>query len=313
MPARARRRPALAGPLFLLALLALEALSLEAVAGWLVMGTAFLALIVVVGAFLLLFPGSQFFTLALSASIGVYTCIFVFFVEARFSGLAPSILAVGLVLPLVAFLGGALLRRREIHTVVLEDTPLTVDAKFGRAFVWLVIVAAIGITVLLLPAHWPIGPAELFLAAMVSVALVVLLASHDVAVMLLDSGLLFEEFFEQATKLLEPAFAFFSFYSLLVIAYASLFTVLDRFSGVRQFVIEGESRPIRFAESLYFSVITLSTVGYGDILPRTDFVRMVVASEVVVGVIMLLFGFNAIFSYSSDHRRRRRGSDRSAE
>lgn len=297
--------------MLLLALLALVALSLEAVAGWVVMGAAFLALSAVVGTFLLMFPGSRFFTLALSASIGVYTCIFVFFVEARFAGLAPSVLAVGLILPLVAFLGGALLRRNDIHAVVLADTPLTVDAKFGRAFLWIIVVAVIGITVLLVPEDWPIGQVELFLAAMVSIALVVLLASHDVAVMLLDSGLLFEEFFEQAAKLLEPAFAFFSFYSLLVIGYASLFTVLDRFSAVRHFVIEGELRPIRFPESLYFSVITLSTVGYGDILPRTDFVRMVVASEVVVGVIMLLFGFNAIFSYSSDHRRRRPPSDRS--
>ena len=312
MSGQPRRRPRLLGVVFILALLALVALALEAVAGWLVVAAASAILIAVVGAFHRLFPGGRFFTIALSASIGVYTCIFLFFVESRFAAVASPILALGLALPLLAFLGGSLLRRQEIRAIVLDDAPIAVDAKFGRAFVWVMAVAAVGAAVLMLPDELAIDQTSLFLAAMALIALIVLLASRDVAVMLLDSGLLFDEFFEQAAGLLEPAFAFFSFYSLLVILYAALFTVIDRFSAVHHFVIEGQLRPIRFPESLYFSVITLSTVGYGDIIPRTDFVRMIVASEVVVGVILLLFGFNAIFSYSSERRRggsRRNGGD----
>jgi voltage-gated potassium channel len=45
---------------------------------------------------------------------------------------------------------------------------------------------------------------------------------------------------------------------------------------------------------MYFSVITLSTLGYGDILPYGIVVRALAAMEVVMGILMLLFGFSEI-------------------
>lgn len=41
---------------------------------------------------------------------------------------------------------------------------------------------------------------------------------------------------------------------------------------------------ISWAEAFYFSVVTLSTVGYGDVTPETDFQRAVVALYVLIGV-----------------------------
>ena len=57
-------------------------------------------------------------------------------------------------------------------------------------------------------------------------------------------------------------------------------------------------RDISFAESLYFSVITMATVGYGDVTPLSDVARLVVAGQVVVGILLLLFGFSEILAFA---------------
>lgn len=301
-----RPRPARRHPMgavgFTAALLGLIALSVGAVAGWLVIGVV-VAVAGVVAAIHYLFPGGRFFTIALANFIGVYACIFIFFVESRFALVSELILSAGFALPLLAFLAGAVRRREAVRRVVL-DADRVVDPPLGRAFAWLAPVAVIGAAMFMVPQGLPLGWNEaLFVAGMAATSIVVLFAAEDVAILLLDSGLLFEEFFGQIRRLLEPAFAFITFYSLLVIVFAALYTVMDRFSAIPHFMIHGQTRDISFSESLYFSVITLSTVGYGDVFPLTDIVRILVAVQVVSGVLLLLFGFNAIFSYSN-HRHR---------
>ena len=53
-----------------------------------------------------------------------------------------------------------------------------------------------------------------------------------------------------------------------------------------------------FFESLYFSVTTLATVGYGDIVPLSNLVRMLAAFEVIVGVLLILFGVSELLEYA---------------
>jgi voltage-gated potassium channel Kch len=45
---------------------------------------------------------------------------------------------------------------------------------------------------------------------------------------------------------------------------------------------------LRFVDALYFSVITLTTVGYGDFAPETDIGKLFTAVYVLVGVGILL-------------------------
>jgi len=61
-------------------------------------------------------------------------------------------------------------------------------------------------------------------------------------------------------------------------------------------LIYGNLRPITLPESLYLSVVTLSTVGYGDISASSALARMMVAAEILLGVLMLLFGVQAILT-----------------
>jgi voltage-gated potassium channel len=41
---------------------------------------------------------------------------------------------------------------------------------------------------------------------------------------------------------------------------------------------------ITWSESFYFTIVTLTTVGYGDVTPETDYQRAVVALFVLIGV-----------------------------
>jgi voltage-gated potassium channel len=102
-----------------------------------------------------------------------------------------------------------------------------------------------------------------------------------------------------------PTFAFLTFYSVAVIAFATLYRIIDRLSAEPNFSIGGASRAITFAESLYFSIVTMATVGYGDIVPASDAARALAALQVVLGVLLLLVGFSEIFSYTRERQRPR--------
>ncbi|WP_037458107.1 ion channel [Skermanella stibiiresistens] len=299
---RARLHGGLSAVVFTGVLLGLISLSIKTVAGDL----AFVLLAtvaIVVYIFHRLFPGGEFFTIALANFIGIYASIFVLFVEGNFKTLTPMVQAVGFVMPLAAFVGGAYWKRHAVRTIVLTDV-LRPGGRFDRIFLWLLPVIAIGFLTFLMPGHdlAPAAVTKLFLLAMVAISLVVLFVSRDIAIFLLDTGLLFEGFFQAAARLVVPAFAFLTFYSLLVIVFASLYTILDRFTDPPNFVIDGRPRDITFPESLYFSLVTLSTVGYGDIQPHTGFSRLIAATEILLGILLLLFGFSAIISHRTDRR-----------
>lgn len=47
-------------------------------------------------------------------------------------------------------------------------------------------------------------------------------------------------------------------------------------------------------DSLYFSVITLTTVGFGDFFPKTDIGKMFTIGYVLVGIFLLLIFLNSL-------------------
>lgn len=261
------------------------------------------AIAVGVAFFFIAFPGSRFFSIAFANNLAIYMCFFVFFKETNFASITGYPIAGGFLLPIVAFLTGAWLRRDQIRSIVLAER-VRDERHFGKIFVWLVPVTAIGAATFVLPGMG-LSP-ELyvisFLVAMGLIALIVFFVSADVCTFLLDSGLLFEEFFAEVRRLIIPGYAFFTFYSLLVIVFAALYSVIDRYSDVAHFLVAGVGRDISFSESLYFSVISMSTVGYGDILPASDIVRVIVAIQIMLGVVLLLFGVSEILRYSREKR-----------
>ncbi|MFM7343735.1 MAG: ion channel, partial [Tagaea sp.] len=174
-------------------------------------------------------------------------------------------------------------------------------------WLWLVPGAAIGAGTFTLPAGLGAREDWAFLAAMGAIAVVVFATAREVAVFLIDAGLLFEEFFERLGRLVLPVYAFLTFYSLLVVSFAAIYKLIDDHADGAHFRILGEDRAIGFSEALYFSIVTLSTVGYGDVLPVSNIVRVVASLQVVFGVTLLLVGLSEIMSYNRDLHARRAG------
>ncbi len=57
----------------------------------------------------------------------------------------------------------------------------------------------------------------------------------------------------------------------------------------------------RVLDSFYFSVITLTTVGYGDISPQTDFGKIFTTLYVLTGI-GIIFGYINAFSLHREER-----------
>lgn len=273
-------------------------------------GFVTLQLLVMLGAvafFLRAFPGSRFFAIAFANGLAVYSCLFLVFTQTNFAQIGQIPMRIGFVLPLVAFLLGALMRRERIRRIVLADN-VPDSAEVARSFLWLLPVFAVGVVTFILPtlrlSEMAAGIA--FLAAMAAIAAIVFAVSADVSRFLIETGLLFEEFFGRIAQMVVPTFAFLTFYSITVIVFATLYRIIDRLAAAPNFHVAGQVRTITFPESLYFSIVTMATVGYGDIVPASDAARALAAIQVVLGVLLLLVGFSEIFSYTRERRRGRR-------
>lgn len=189
-----------------------------------------------------LFPAGRLFPIAFASLIAVYAAIFSLFVEEIFRGIDSEFLVVGFCLPIFFFVAGCWLRRDQVRAVVAHPA-MRSEQRVLRAAAWLVPVFFVGATVILLSRT--VGTLAnmdmLFLGAMAIIGLIVLTVSRDVAIFLVDAGLLFEEFFSRVSRLVIPAFAFFTFYSLIVILFASAYRLISVYTPEPDFNVGGLS------------------------------------------------------------------------
>ena len=250
-----------------------------------------------------LFPERPFFTLTFANLLAVYIAVFAFFIEEVFGLIQHEVAAIGFSLPILFFLAGCWIWRGKMKDVV--DRPRIGDeqALLG-AMAWLVPVFGVGAGVLILSVytHGAINTDVAFLCAMTLIAAIVLAVSRNVALFLVDVGLLFEEFFHRMSRLAIPAFAFLTFYSLLVIVFAALYCIISQNAAVPHFRITNIPRAITFSEAIHFSIVTISTVGYGDIIPASNLARVLSSIEVICGVLLLLFCVSELLEYTREHR-----------
>jgi voltage-gated potassium channel len=253
-----------------------------------------------------LFPVGRLFPIAFASLIAVYAAIFSLFLEEIFRGIDDAFLVVGFCLPIFFFLVGCWRKRAQVKAVVAHPT-IRSERRLMSAIFWLVPVFVVGAGVILLSrsVKTPAQLDVLFLGAMSIIGLIVLTVSRDVAVFLVDAGLLFEEFFSRVSRLVVPAFAFVTFYSLLVILFAAAYRLISVYTAEPHFIVAGAPHPLSFSESIYFSIGTISTVGYGDITPHSSLARVLASIEVFCGIMLLLFGVSELLEYAREHRQAR--------
>ena len=309
MPKNMNKRPLWLSELARVALpLAFVALVAAAVAG--ISSPLFFAILFSAGLVIVvvraLFPTGRLFPVAFASLIAVYAAIFSLFVEEVFRGIEAAFLVAGFSLPIFFFLVGCWLHRDQVKAVVAHPT-IRSEQRVMRAAVWLVPVFLVGAAVILLSpsVNTPAQLDMLFLGAISMIGLIVFTVSRDVAVFLVDAGLLFEEFFSRVSRLVIPAFAFVTFYSLIVILFASAYRLISVNSPEPHFIVAGAPQALSFSESIYFSIGTISTVGYGDITPHSSLARVLASLEVFCGIMLLLFGVSELLEYAREHRQGR--------
>lgn len=272
--------------------------------------TVILATLASAGFFLWLYRGgSRFFVISFANGIAVYTCAFSFIVQSNFVSAGSVARSAAFLIPLMAFVIGVWWRRERISEI-LSGTPMPSRRQFTRVSSWLIPVSITSALTFLVPSL-ALTQVEIdiaLVASMVLVAVFIFFVSTDICIFLVDTGVLFDGLLVRLTELAAPAFAFLTLYSLTVIVFACIYRIVGLLSATPHFIVGGMAREMTFSEALYFSLVTISTVGYGEITPATDFVRLVVSLEIVSGVLLLVFGLYEImnFARSVEERRARR-------
>lgn len=233
--------------------------------------------------------------------VPLYTAAYATMLTTAYRGATLLAIYVGYLLPLLAFVG-ALFWRRRIITQRLAMLRPGHRPRLAGGMLWLGLTVLLGFVArTLAPARsTPETDAAVLLLLMLASGVLVVLFVADIATLLTETGTLFRAFASRMTRRVVPIFSFVVVFVFVVVVFASAYAVLDRFSGVANFSIAGEARAMNFAEAVYFSFVTLSTIGYGDITPLTHVARVIVVGEVVFGVVLMLFAFAEIAAYDPE-------------
>jgi Ion channel len=97
-----------------------------------------------------------------------------------------------------------------------------------------------------------------------------------------------------------------SAYLMVGVGYAHGYAVAGTFSNGLFFTT---GQPAQAVDYLYFSLVTLTTVGYGDFVAREDLGRMIAASEAVIGQLYLVTVVAMTVAHLGQQRRARTPGD----
>jgi voltage-gated potassium channel len=247
------------------------------------------------GFFYLLFPGGLGFGITVANVLAVYLCLFQLFRDASFARAPETSVFIAAVMPVIAFLLGCVFRRRAIASALRARHRHNIQ-QLPRLRRWFPAVTFVAAASFALP-RLQLDAVEQGYALLAGMALIsgsVTYAVRDVVLLLMEVAVVFESVRHRLRRLLMPMMAFLTYYSLLIVVFACLYRIAQFSLGNGQFFLQGSPTNISFSDALYFSVITMATVGYGDITPGSSLVRALASVQVVLGVLLLLFGFSEI-------------------
>jgi voltage-gated potassium channel Kch len=94
-----------------------------------------------------------------------------------------------------------------------------------------------------------------------------------------------------------PAAGFMCGYVVIVMIFAGWYAAAAALDPIGSFKHDPEHGPLTFGDFIYFSIVTFSTVGFGDISPISTLTRSLVALEIFLGTLWLVIVFAAITAY----------------
>jgi hypothetical protein len=90
------------------------------------------------------------------------------------------------------------------------------------------------------------------------------------------------------TTFRKEVFAFVAIYILEIVFFASCYYTLA-LSSKHSFSNAGQMTRL---DAIYFSVVTISTLGYGDIVPRSQFAKALTTCEILGGIFTIVIYFS---------------------
>jgi voltage-gated potassium channel len=250
-------------------------------------------------------PGEPLLWITFGVCMPLYSAAYATTLTTLFQRATPFAVYAGYLLPLAVFITTLSFRRAAVSARLATLRPGS-RPRLAGGLIWLVLSAACGLVArALLPADAGAEPqSQALLGMMALIAALALAFVLDVATLLVETGTLFRTFATRMARRVVPIISFVVVFLFVVVVFASLYAVLDRFSGVANFSVGGASRAMVFAEAMYFSFVTLSTIGYGDITPVTHVARVMVVGEIIFGVVLMLFAFAEIAAYDPEAQNR---------
>lgn len=263
--------------------------------GWRFAVAAVLIASLALGGLHLIFPQGLLFALGAANGLAIYVSLFVVIGRASFPDAADWSRSIAFLLPVLAFVLACWARRAALAEAATAEGGADLR-HLPRFLRWLVPTSVIGIVSLSAPINraGPEWQTLALLAAMAVIAVIGAVAVAHIVRLLVDISAILRRVGMRLQFLAVPIATYVSLFALLSIAFACFYRIADGLSRGEIFVLMGTPQRLSFSDALHFSIVTLSTVGYGDIQPMDDGIRLLAAVQMILGQLLLLFGFAEI-------------------
>jgi hypothetical protein len=245
------------------------------------------------GLLYLAFPHGPTFAFGSGTGLAIYACLFVVIGNAAFPDAPSWAEAIGHALPILVFVVVCLVQRDRLRRYAQQEERTADLLHLGDFTRWLIAAAVVGTVSLSMPVNRlsPEWQGLALIAAMALIGTISVSAVDDVVRLLVDMAVIFQSVTRRMGHLIVPMAAYTSLWTLLAVVFGCLYRISDGLS--RDYLFQGAGGPMRvdFADAMHFSVVTLATVGYGDINPIDDGIRLLAAIQMLLAQLLLLFGF----------------------
>lgn len=263
--------------------------------GWSFAAASLLIASLALGGLHLIFPHGLLFALGAANGLAIYVSLFVVIGRASFPEAAEWSRSVAFLLPVLAFVLACWAQRGVLSAAAQAEAGADLR-HLPRFLRWMLPTGLIGLFSLSAPLNRasPEWQTAALLVAMAGVAVIGVIAVGHIVRLLVDIAAILRRVGLRLQFLAVPIATYVSLFALLSVAFACLYRIADGLSRGPIFLLMGAPGRLSFSDALHFSVVTLSTVGYGDIQPADDGIRLLTAIQMIMGQLLLLFGFAEI-------------------